>query len=54
MKIVKTIPRNRIGDGFMNDCIICIVEPEFLSTTPIEDVIVRIRKMDDRSRRGKL
>jgi hypothetical protein len=26
MKIVKTILRNRIGDEFMNDCIICFVE----------------------------
>ena len=54
MKIVKTILRNRIGDGFMNDCIICFVEPEFLSAIPIEDVIVRFHKMEDRSRRGKL
>ncbi|XP_066384754.1 uncharacterized protein [Miscanthus floridulus] len=54
MKIVKTILRNRIGDGFMNDCIICFVESEFLSAIPIEDVIVRFHKMEDRSRRGKL
>ena len=54
MKIVKTILRNRIGDGFMNDCIICFVEPEFLYAIPIEDVIVRFHKMEDRSRRGKL
>ena len=45
MKIVKTILRNRIGDGFMNDCIICFVEPEFLSTIAIEDMIVRFHKM---------
>ena len=54
MKIVKTILRNRIGDGFMNDCIICFVEPEFLSTIPIKDVIVRFHKMEDHSRIGKL
>jgi len=55
MKIVKTILRNRIGDGFMNDCIICFVEPEeFLCAIPIEDVIVRFHKMEDRNRRGKL
>ena len=54
MKIVKTILRNRIGDGFMNDCIICFVEPEFVSAIPIKDVIVRFHKMEDRSRRGKL
>ena len=55
MKIVKTILRNRIGDGFMNDCIICFVEPEeFLCAIPIEDVIVRFHKMEDRSGREKL
>jgi hypothetical protein len=32
MKIVKTILRNRIGNNFMNDCIICFVEPTFLAT----------------------
>ena len=26
MKIVKIILRNRIGDGFLNDCIVCFVE----------------------------
>ena len=30
MKIVKTLSRNRIGNKFMNDCIICFVEPAFL------------------------
>ena len=54
MKIVKTILRNYIGDGFMNDCIICLMELEFLATIPIEDVIVRFHKMEDRSHRGKL
>jgi hypothetical protein len=29
---VKTILRNRIGNNFMNDCIICFVEPTFLAT----------------------
>jgi hypothetical protein len=40
MKIVKTILRNRIGDGFINDCIICFVEQGFFATIPIDDVIV--------------
>jgi hypothetical protein len=26
MKIVKTMLRNHMGDGFMNDCFICFVE----------------------------
>ena len=54
MKIVKTILRNHIGDVFMNDCIICLVEQGFLATFPIDDVIVRFHKMEDRSRRGTL
>jgi len=43
-----------IGDGFMNDKMVCFVEPEFLSTIPIEDVIVRFHKMEDHSHIGKL
>lgn len=40
-KIVKTMLRNRIRDGFMNGCIICFVEQGFLDTIPIDDVIVQ-------------
>jgi hypothetical protein len=54
MKIVKTILRNRIGDGFMNDCIVCFVEQEFLATIPLDDVIIRFHKMEDRNRRWNL
>ena len=54
MKIVKTILRNRIRNGLMNDCIICFVEQGFLATIPIDDVIVCFHKMEDRSRRGTL
>jgi hypothetical protein len=50
MKIVKTMLRNRIRDRFMNDCIICFVESGFLATIPIDDVIVRFHKMEDRNR----
>jgi hypothetical protein len=49
MKIVKT--RNRIGDEFMNDCIICFVEQAFLAAIPIEEVIDRFDKMADHNRR---
>ena len=40
VKIVKTDLRNRIGDGFMNDCVICFVEQEFLDAIPNDDIIV--------------
>jgi hypothetical protein len=53
MKIVKTILRNRIEDGFMNDYIVCFMEQEFLAI-PIDDVIIRFHKMKDRNRRGNL
>jgi hypothetical protein len=51
MKIMKTILRSRIGDGFMNDCIVCFVEQGFLPTIPIDDVIVCFHRMEDRSHR---
>jgi len=37
----------------MNDCIICFVEQGFLAKIPIDDVIDRFNKMEDRSRRKK-
>ena len=54
MKIVKTDLRNRIGDEFMNDCVVCFVEQEFLDAIPNDDVIVQFQNMDDRTRRVKL
>ena len=43
VKIVKTDLRNRIGDEFMNDCVVCFVEQEFLDAIPNDDVIVRFQ-----------
>ena len=54
IKTVKTILRNRIGDGFLNDCIVCFVEQEFLAAISINDVITRFHKMEDRNHRGNL
>ncbi|PVH38689.1 hypothetical protein PAHAL_5G328300 [Panicum hallii] len=51
MKIVKTILRNRIGNTFMNDCIICFVEPAFVATISDNAVIDRFQKMKNRNRR---
>ncbi|CAM0875336.1 unnamed protein product [Alopecurus aequalis] len=51
MKIVKTVLRNRIGDDFMNDCIICFLEQQLLYSIPIKDVIDRFLKM--KNRRGQ-
>jgi hypothetical protein len=51
MKTVKTISRNRIGNKFMNDCIICFVEPAFLATIPDKVIIDRFQKMENRNRK---
>jgi hypothetical protein len=51
---VKTILRNRIEDGFMNNYIICFVEPGSLTSIPMKDVIVHFYMMEDCSGREKL
>ncbi|XP_002439156.2 zinc finger MYM-type protein 1 [Sorghum bicolor] len=51
MKTVKTLSRNRIGNKFMNDCIICFVEPAFLATIPDKVIIDRFQKMENRNRK---
>jgi hypothetical protein len=51
IKIVKTTLRNRIGNNFMNDCIICFVEPTFLATILNNILIDRFQKMNDHNRR---
>ena len=51
MKTVKTISCNRIGNKFMNDCIICFVEPKFLATIPDNVIIDRFQKMENRNRK---
>ncbi|KAK9062854.1 hypothetical protein SSX86_020044 [Deinandra increscens subsp. villosa] len=52
MKIVKTNLRNRIGEDFLNACVICTVEKEALESVTNEVVIDRFQKM--KSRRGQL
>ena len=48
MKIVKSDLRNRIGDAFLNACVICAVEIEALAKVTNEDVINRFQKMKTR------
>lgn len=48
MKIVKTNLRNRIGDQFMSDCLICYVEKEEVMKVTNESVIRRFMKMQER------
>ncbi|PVH33693.1 hypothetical protein PAHAL_8G046400 [Panicum hallii] len=51
MKIVKTILRSRIENTFINDCIICFVEPAFVATISDNAVIDRFQKMKNCNRR---
>ncbi|EOA33834.1 hypothetical protein CARUB_v10021315mg, partial [Capsella rubella] len=48
MKIVKTSLRNRIGDQFMNDCLVCFIERELLDQVTNEQVVKRFQNMEDR------
>lgn len=53
MKLVKIDLRNKIGDEFLNDALVCInVEKEALVKVKFEDVIERFTKMC--IRRGEL
>lgn len=45
MKLLKTDLRNKMGDDYMNDALICNVEKEALMEVKIEDVIDRYQKM---------
>ncbi|XP_071713304.1 uncharacterized protein [Rutidosis leptorrhynchoides] len=52
MKIVKSNLRNRIGEEFLNACVICVVEREALAKVKDEDVLQRFQNM--RLHRGKV
>ncbi|KAI3523499.1 hypothetical protein L1887_01674 [Cichorium endivia] len=45
MKLVKTDLRNKMGDDYMNDALICNFEKEALMKVNIEDVMDRFQKM---------
>ncbi|KAL4579401.1 hypothetical protein LXL04_015545 [Taraxacum kok-saghyz] len=48
MKLVKSNLRNRISDGFLNDCVICAVEREGFSKVTDEDIIKRFSVINPR------
>nr|XP_043613759.1 uncharacterized protein LOC122585701 [Erigeron canadensis] len=48
MKLVKSDLRNRIGEEFLNSCVICAVEKEVLDSVKIEDVMTRFHKLGKR------
>ncbi|KAI3763962.1 hypothetical protein L2E82_13960 [Cichorium intybus] len=48
MKLIKTDLRNKMGDDFMNDALVCNVEKEALLKVKLEDVMERFQKMSTR------
>ena len=48
MKIVKTYLRNRIGDSYMSNSLICYVEKELMMKVTNEAVVRRFMKMQGR------
>ena len=48
MKLVKSYLRNRIGDDYLNDCLISAIEKEALAKVTNDDVIDRFQKMKTR------
>ena len=52
MNIVKNILRNKMGEKFMSDCLVCYVEKDIFSTITNADVIDIFKKIKDRE--GKL
>uniref|UniRef100_A0A0D3B8F7 HAT C-terminal dimerisation domain-containing protein n=1 Tax=Brassica oleracea var. oleracea TaxID=109376 RepID=A0A0D3B8F7_BRAOL len=48
MKLMKTAARNRIGDQFLSDCMVCFIEKELFDSVSNERVIERFQKMNER------
>lgn len=51
MNVVKNMLRNKMGEQFMSDCLICYVEKDMFSTINNDAVFDLFKKMKDR--RGK-
>ncbi|KAL9293255.1 hypothetical protein AtEden1_Chr3g0191051 [Arabidopsis thaliana] len=47
-EFVKTTLRNRIGDVFLSDCLVCFIEKQVLNTVTNESVIKRFQDMSER------
>jgi len=45
---VLTTLRNRIGDVFLSDCLVCFIEKQVLDTVTNESVIKRFQDMSER------
>ena len=45
IKIIKSTLRNRMGDEWMNDCLVTYVEREMFETISTENIIKQFQKM---------
>ncbi|KAL4625418.1 hypothetical protein ACB092_05G024200 [Castanea dentata] len=52
MNIIKNRLRNRIGDQWMNDCLVTYIEKDIFKTIECEEIMQRFQNM--KNRRGKL
>ncbi|EOA25185.1 hypothetical protein CARUB_v10018496mg [Capsella rubella] len=48
MKLVNTAARNRIGDQFLSDCLVCYIEKELFEAVTNENVIKRFQLLNER------
>ncbi|KAL6575291.1 hypothetical protein OROMI_012576 [Orobanche minor] len=48
MKLIKTVLRNRMGDEYLNNAMVCAVERETFDEVTNEDVMERFKNMKDR------
>ncbi|XP_070013079.1 uncharacterized protein [Nicotiana sylvestris] len=48
MKYIKNDLRSRIGDEFLNDCLVCYIEDEVFETIPNDAIIDRFQSMTTR------
>ena len=52
MNIIKNRLRNRIGDQWMNDCLVTYIEKDIFKTIKCEEIMQRFQNM--KNRRGQL
>ena len=52
MNIIKNQLRNRIGDQWMNDCLVIYIEKDIFKTIECEEIMQRFQNM--KNRRGQL
>ncbi|XP_016514722.2 uncharacterized protein LOC107831469 [Nicotiana tabacum] len=48
MKFIKNDLRSRIGDDFLNDCLVCYIEDEVFESVPNDAIIDRFQNMTSR------